>query len=100
MMTRMKLGKIAILLLVQLMCCCGKPDTGIIITPPNPKPDSGQQGGGNGSGSGSGGGSGSNSGKKDSTPKTGDDFPLGLTLTGIFLSMGAIIIAVTKLRKR
>ena len=54
----MKLGKIAILLLVQLMCCCGKPDTGIIITPPNPKPDSGQQGGGNGSGSGSGGGSG------------------------------------------
>ena len=49
---------------------------------------------------GSGGGSGSNSGKKDSTPKTGDDFPLGLTLTGIFLSMGAIIFAVTKLRKR
>ena len=58
MMTRMKLGRIAILLLVQLMCCCGKPDTGIIITPPNPKPDSGQQGGGSGSGSGSGGGSG------------------------------------------
>ena len=49
---------------------------------------------------GSGGGNGSNSGKKDSTPKTGDDFPLGLTLTGLFLSVGAIIFAVTKFRKR
>ena len=59
-----------------------------------PTPTSGSGNGGNG------GGSGGNSGKKDSTPKTGDDFPLGWTLTGIFLSMGAIIFAVTKLRTR
>ncbi len=59
-----------------------------------PTPASNSGNGGNG------GGNGNNSGKKDSTPKTGDNFPLGLTLTGIFLSMGAIIFAVTKLKKR
>ena len=53
-----------------------------------------------GSGNGTGNNSGNNSGKKDSTPKTGDDFPLGLTLTGLFLSAAAVVFAVTKFRKR
>ena len=51
----MKIKQIAILLLVQLMCCCGKAENGYIIPLPS-KPDSGQQGGGSGSGGEGGGG--------------------------------------------
>lgn len=57
----MKISKIAILLLVQLICCCGKTQTGFIITPPNQKPNTGQE---------SGTGNGNQGGTTDTPPAT------------------------------
>ncbi len=42
---------------------------------------------------------GSGGGKKDNTPKTGDDFPLGWMLGGVFVSGAAIVYVVTRIKK-
>ena len=53
----MRINRIAILILLQLFCCCGKTETGLYIPLPNTKPNSGQTDeGGSGTGGGTGGG--------------------------------------------
>lgn len=61
---------------------------------PTPKPS--KNGGSTSGGSGQSG----NSGKKDSIPKTGDDFPLGLTLSLIGLSSASLIFVLIKRKNR
>ena len=63
----MKINQIAILLLVQLMCCCGKAETGFIIPVPT-KPDSGQTGGGTSGGTSGGGTQGGGTGGTETPP--------------------------------
>ena len=80
----MKLRYIAFLVLLQLLCCCGKSETGYHIAPPS-KPGSGQQGGGSQSGgetqpggeSGEGGEGGSSEGTTPAEPPTGGFIVVG-----------------------